>query len=254
MSLAEFQKATSELIASPELCRLLQRDPSAVLGRYDLSSRDQRRLVDLVRQRGMSVNCTLYRFNRITPLYTLLPLTNFVLGERFISEAELFWNSFTDSDPRFRQEIDRFGEFLGQRLQDGQLENELLAEVLGYELAANELKFSQRQQILAELSQRGTEMSLRAPLQIHPLVRLVLFQHEPTELLRLLKERSPVPATLAEGEYWVLLDVLNDELQARKIDPHVGRLLGAISAGEDTDLTEEDVEALLEERMIVRSF
>ncbi len=253
MSLEEFQKATSDLIASPELCRLLQKDPEAVLSRYGLSARDQRRLVDLVQQPGMSVNCTLYRFNRITPLYTLLPLTNFVMGEKFISEAELFWNSFTDSDPRFRQEVDRFGDFLFARLRDGRIDNAFLEETLAFELATNELRFAQRGDLLSGLQPAGERKHLAARVAIHPLVRLVPFRHEPAKLLQLLKERRRLPYELPEDEYWLLLDILEDELRVRRIDARVGRTLQAIADNEDLELTAEDVEALLSAGMIVRT-
>jgi hypothetical protein len=251
MSLEEFQRATSDLIASPALCRQLQRDPQTVLNQYQLSTRDQRRLVDMVGQPGMSVNCTLYRFNRITPVYTLLPLTCFVLGDRFIPEAETFWETFQDSDPRFRNEIARFGDFLTRRLNDGSLENPLLKEVLAFELATNDLRFAQRQTILEGLPAQSQDHE--GPLQLHPLVRLVEFHHEPTKLLELLRNRAPLPYDLQRREFWVLLDVLDEELQVRRIDARVGRLLEAISLGEQPDLEVEDVSALLDAGMIVIS-
>ena len=251
MSLEAFQQATSDLVASPDLCRLLQRDPESVLSRYQLSPRDQHRLIDLVQQRGMSVNCTLYRFNRITPLYTLLPLTNFVLGESFIHEAELFWETFRDSDPRFTQEVDRFGEFLIERIHGQQILNVFAEEIIRFELATNELRFSQREEILSELA--NGKQHAGGPLQLHPLVRLVEFQHEPAKLLQLLKERRPEPYQLLEGRFWLLLDVLGEELQVRRIDPQLGQILERIAASGVAPLPEEDAEALIEAGMVVWS-
>jgi hypothetical protein len=252
MSLEAFQKATSDLVASPDLCRLLQSDPESVLGRYQLSPRDRHRLIDLVQQRGMSVNCTLYRFNRITPLYTLLPLTNFVLGESFIHEAEFFWETFRDSDPRFTQEVDRFGEFLMQRIDGHQIENPFVEEILKFELATNELRFVQRQEILDGPGNGSRRERAAATLHLHPLVRLVPFRHEPAKLLQLLKERRPLPYQLLEGDFWLLLDVLGEELQVRRIDPTLGEILQAISSASIT-LPEEDSEALIEAGMVVWS-
>ncbi|MEP6818339.1 MAG: hypothetical protein ABJA18_02325 [bacterium] len=252
MSLEAFQQATSDLVASPDLCRLLQRDPESVLSRYQLSTRDQHRLIDLVRQRGMSVNCTLYRFNRITPLYTLLPLTNFVLGESFIHEAELFWETFRDSDPRFTQEVDRFGEFLIERIHRQEIQNEFAVEIIRFELATNELRFSQREEILNELG-NGKRSGRGVALQLHPLVRLVEFRHEPAKLLQLLKERRPQPYQLLKDRFWLLLDVLGEELQVRRIDPQLGQILERIASSDFTTLPEEDSEALIEAGMVVWS-
>ena len=252
MSLAAFQQATSDLVASPDLCRRLQRDPQSVLSRYELSTRDQHRLIDLVQQRGMSINCTLYRFNRITPLYTLLPLTNFVMGESFIHEAELFWESFRDSDPRFTQEVDRFGDFLIQRLHRGEIQNEFAEEIICFELATNELRFAQREEILGELGNASLGSGKTRALQLHPLVRLVTFRHEPAKLLRLLKDRRPQPYQLMKDRFWVLLDVLGEELRVRRIEPQLGEILERI-AGSGITLSEEDSEALLEAGMVVRS-
>jgi hypothetical protein len=229
----------------------MQDDPESVLNRYHLSPRDRRRLINLVQQRGMSVNCTLYRFNRITPLYTLLPLTAFVLGDEFIHEAEAFWGH-TDSDPRFRQKLDRFGEFLIERIRQGKIESPLVNEVLTFELATNELRFAQRREILDELKSSSESTTISRRVRLHPLTRLVPFRREPATLLRFLKERRPLPYKLVEGDFWLLLDVLDDELRVRKIDPRLGLVLNAISADDNYLLPDGDVGALLEAGMVVR--
>ena len=69
MSVASFQQALCDLIASPSLCRALRSDPDDVMANYELSDRERRRLVEAVWQRGMSTNCSLYRSNRVTPLH-----------------------------------------------------------------------------------------------------------------------------------------------------------------------------------------
>jgi hypothetical protein len=71
-------------------------------------------------------------------------------------------------------------------------------------------------------------------------------------LLRFLKERRPLPYKLVEGDFWLLLDVLDDELRVRKIDPRLGLVLNAISADDNYLLPDEDVGALLEAGMVVR--
>ena len=68
MSIAAFQQALCDLIASPRLCRELRAAPDGVLAHYELTERERTRLMQAVRQPGMSTNCTLYRSNRVTPI------------------------------------------------------------------------------------------------------------------------------------------------------------------------------------------
>src|SRR6266571_1465309 len=155
MSLQTFQQALCDLIASPNLSQKMRTHPEDVLRCYDLTPREQHRLVEVVCQRGMSTNCTLYRANRITPLYTLLPLTCFVLGDDLKHETELFWESYRDTDLQFKQEIDRFAELLMRRVRAKQIENPFLQEVLEFEIAVNELRFLPRRQIANEFIGSG---------------------------------------------------------------------------------------------------
>ena len=179
MSLASFQRALCDLIASPDLCVRLTHAPEEVLPNYDLSPRERRRLVGVVRQPGMSTTCTLYRVNRITPLYTLMPLTSFLLGDRLIAEAEAYWAEFPGSDLQFRLEVERFAGFLQGRLRTGQLEDPYLEEVIEFETAAAALRYAS--------PRVGSDA----------LIRAVRFRHDPELLLRLLIDRrrpSQVPA------------------------------------------------------------
>lgn len=244
-----FQQAMCDLIASPDLCTELLESPEQVLGRYDLSDRDRRRIVDVVRQRGMLVNCSLYRANRLSPIYNLVPHTCFVLGDAFLDEATEFWKDFRETRLQFHEEVIRFGDFLRRRIEQGFLKNPLLVEVLEYELALNEFRFYPRQEILARLEQNKTIAGDK--LQLHPLIRVVLFRHEPKCLLEFLDERRPPPYELAEGEFWLLLDGKGEDVEIKLIDPGVGRLLKAIEAGTDLSLSDEDVEALAEAGLIV---
>ena len=66
--LLEFQQALADLVASPDFCRQARADPQELMRRYDLSAREHRRLVDMVNQPGMALNCMLYRSNRLAPL------------------------------------------------------------------------------------------------------------------------------------------------------------------------------------------
>jgi hypothetical protein len=171
MSLLGYQQALCDLIASPPLCVRLRADVAALDG-YDLTARERRRLASVVAQPGMSTSCTLYRVNRITPLYSYLPLTCALLGDELMGEAERYWSEGKPGDLQFGPETMRFGRFLQRRLHERAISDPYLGEVLALELAANELRWGAR-----------------------PRVRTVRFVHDPEPLLEALAEgRRPVRA------------------------------------------------------------
>src|SRR3981081_119963 len=92
MTLLGYQRALTTMIASPELCLRVRSDPNAALANYDLTPREHRRLAAVARQTGMSTSCTLHRVNRMTPIYSYLPLTCLLLGDDLMRETELFWS------------------------------------------------------------------------------------------------------------------------------------------------------------------
>src|ERR1051325_5309390 len=138
MTMEAFQRAMCDLVASPDLCIALLESPEEVLGRYDLSERDRRRLVEVVQQPGMFVNCSLYRANRLSPIYNLIPHTCFLLGDSLLDEATEFWKGFKETRLQFHDEVKEFAGFLRRRLEKGLLQKLMLAEVIEYELALNE--------------------------------------------------------------------------------------------------------------------
>ena len=81
VSLAEFQRAFADLIASPQACVEARRRPAeafaAILAH---GARDLERLRAIVMDDGMAANCTLYRVNRLVPVYGVMPLTCRLLG------------------------------------------------------------------------------------------------------------------------------------------------------------------------------
>jgi len=247
MTMEAFQRAMCDLVASPDLCIALLESPEEVLGRYDLSERDRRRLVEVVQQPGMFVNCSLYRANRLSPIYNLVPRTCFLLGDALVAEATEFWQDFKETRLQFHDEAKEFCAFLLRRLELGILRNPMLAEVIEYELALNEFRYSPRLDVLARLELNTTAGK---DVQLHPLVRVILFRHEPRRLLELLDERQPPPYELTEGEFWLLLDGKAEDVQIKLIDRVVGRLLKAIEAG-TASLSADDVEVLMEAGLTV---
>ncbi|MBC9933651.1 hypothetical protein [Chitinophaga qingshengii] len=194
MSLLSFQQALAALIASPELCLEARQQPETVFASYDLSDREKKRLQTVVFQRGMSVNCTLYRVNRITPIYTLLPYTCLLLGDQLMPLATRFWETCRRSDLQFKREIQLFTDYLDHQIQEGRLQITYLPEILRMETAINELKFLSKQQDAASF------------------VRNIPFDHEPGPLLEALSElRIPEPAPPA-GNWSLIIDYSGEEM------------------------------------------
>ncbi len=92
MSIAEFQRAFADLIASPERCVALRegRHGRARGLRHDACAR-RKRLETMVHHEAMSVNCSLYRVNRLIPVYSVLPHSCRLLGDRLMDELDAFW-------------------------------------------------------------------------------------------------------------------------------------------------------------------
>jgi len=214
-----------------------------VLSAYDLTARERARLESVAGQRGTEVNCTLYRTNRLTPVVMLLPYTCFLLGDRMKWIADRFWGN-RKTDLQFRGEIARFAAFLSELLESGELDDPLVAEVLDFELATNDLRFAPRRQLSTDSgSGAGGSVSL------HPLVRLVRFRHDPARLLELLSDMAPPPYELTEGDFPVVLVAGAEELEVRRIDPELASLLESL-AGRVT-IRADDAELLVDAGLAV---
>jgi len=210
MSLQAFQRAMSDLVASADLCNRLLREPEEVLSAYDLTPRERRRLESAVSQRGMAVNCSLYRANRITPIYNYLPYTCFLLGEELMPVMLAFWEEHRDAQPQFRKEIEKFGEFLRGRADS------VLGDALEFELAVNSLRFTTKRE---------------AAGRPHPRLRVVRLRHDPELLIKLLADKSPPPYGLPEGEFWLLVDGTGESIEARSVDIDEDQLDALAEAG-----------------------
>lgn len=113
--LAAFQRALTDLTASPSLCRAARDDPDLLAGRYKLTEREARRLNGIVRSKGMEANCMLYRANRLAPVALNCPKLCEALGNdinRLISE---YWEAEPTTNVHFLAETDRFCRFLAGR-------------------------------------------------------------------------------------------------------------------------------------------
>jgi hypothetical protein len=224
VTLPAFQQALCELIRSPEACLELRAGRDGLLERYDLSPRERARLLDIVRQRGMSTSCTLYRSNRVTPIYTLLHSTCLVLGDRLKETLDAYWAATDLRDLEFKHEIDRFARFLRDGPAAAAAADPLLEAVLAFELAVNELRFAPRRRILEDLRAAGGHTGEAARLRLHPLVRIARFDRDPELVLPALAARE-VPRDLPAGEHYLLLSAVEDELAAQVLEGPSGALL-----------------------------
>jgi hypothetical protein len=244
VSLREFQRALADMVGSPLLASAVRAGRAEVLESYDLTARERRRLDVVAAQQGMEVSCTLYRWNRLTPVLMLLPYTCFVLGDRMREIAGQFWDD-SRTDLQFRDEIERFAAFLRELLDAGKLDDPLLREVLDFELAVAELRFLPRRKI-TRAAVPGEER-----LRLHPLVRLVHFRHDPEPLLARLAASERPPYEIAEGHFPLLLVAEGDELEVRLVDVELASLLETLGR-RDVALSSEDAELLVREGLAVR--
>src|SRR5689334_21136219 len=114
MSIAEFQRAYADLIATQQRCLELREDAD-VLADYGLSARERQRLQAMAREDGMSVNCSLFRVNRLIPVYSVLPNACRLLGGRLMQELDAFWAASRHATLQYRWEAWRFGLWLQER-------------------------------------------------------------------------------------------------------------------------------------------
>jgi len=244
VSVAGFQRALADMVASPALARAVARRDERALGAYELTPRDRARLEAVAAQPGMEVSCTLYRANRLTPIAMLLPYTCFVLGERMKPIAERFWDG-SRTDLQFRSEIERFAAFVRGLAAAGELDEPLLEEVLAFELATNDLRFLPRRQLAAAAPANRDAGRVR----LHPLVRLVRFRHEPEALLARLAAAEPLPYELADGDFPLVLVAGSEELEVRRVDAELAMLLESL--GDGVSLDEDDARLLVDDGLAV---
>jgi hypothetical protein len=117
--LLDFQQALADLVASPEFCREVRKEPSLLQQRYDLSPREFQRLVSMVNQRGMALNCMLYRANRLAPLALNLHGFCHALGPRLGPLLTEYTGLHPNTTVHFFLECDRFCRFIEGKVSDG---------------------------------------------------------------------------------------------------------------------------------------
>ena len=118
MSLAEFQRALGDLIASPVRSAEVAEQPQLALHGYALTQRERRRLWVMARSPRMRMNCTLYRINRIIPIHSVLPRTCRRLGDFLGGVLDEYFADEPDSTRQYLLEAHRFAQGLLARPAD----------------------------------------------------------------------------------------------------------------------------------------
>lgn len=115
MTLASFQRALTDLTASPAFCRAVRLDAGLLSSGYDLSVREVTRLSHVARSNGMEANCMLYRANRLAPVALNCPDLCKALGEDLNKLISAYWDAEPTTNVHFLVETDRFCRFLAAR-------------------------------------------------------------------------------------------------------------------------------------------
>lgn len=197
MSIAEFQRAFADLIASPERCVALRDGAEDVLAGYDMTPRERKRLAAMVQDEAMSVNCSLYRVNRLIPVYSVLPHSCRLLGDRLMDELDAFWAASRHATLQYRWESWRFGLWLEERIAARRLPGGPVEDAVRLEMAMFDV----------QSAQRGGNGSRH---------RVVLLRYDPDELLDPALEPEELQP-LASG-VTVLVDATDNQLTVRRLD------------------------------------
>lgn len=249
MSLRGFQLALADLAASLRFCARVADDPDAALAGYELTPVERRRIVSAARQKGMRVNCALYRYNRIVTLSAVLPGTLHLLGDAARGVVDAFWAGRAP-DRNMRREAALFADFVRGELDAGRLASPYLREVVDFEMARYEVATAP----LPAQAADGADLTPGYALAPHPRVRVAAFAHDPQALLAHLAHRRPPPyADVAAGEFYLLLDCREGGYRQRPLDPGAARILLAARAGSVDEGFAADLEPLLAEGLLVRT-
>ena len=123
----QFQKAFSELTASPDLVRRVRSDPDVLRELYDLTDLEWRRLAAIVDQPGMECNCILYKSNRLAPIAINLPDLCKELDGDLRALLSDYWAENAQLSTNFWVESYEFCEFVRGRILNGSVSPDVLA-------------------------------------------------------------------------------------------------------------------------------
>ena len=250
MSLVAFQRAFADMAASPELCGRVLDDASAALAGYALTAVERERLAAAAAQRGMRMNCMLYRNGRLSPLVSQLPATFHLLGKGLRAIAEGFWIENPKLPRSVPDEMRRFAAYVRRRAAEGAVPEPLVPEVLDWEMETYELALLPPERTRASIADAVARARPDAPLRPHPLVGTARFSRDPSVLVPALAAKRPPPFDdAAPGEYHVLVDFRGDRRALSSLDADTAAAFRALRAG--AALPPDAAAALVERGMAI---
>jgi hypothetical protein len=201
MSISGFQRALSDMTLDTRFASSVRNEGASTLETYELTPVEQRRLVDLARQRAMDLNCTLSRGNRFAPIVEMYPLTCELLKDELRGLLDELWSRHRPDNYQLAGEDVAFAEFLSERIRSGQVTQPYADEVFRYEAQCVALAKSLRYTSSDDLAHENV-----APF------RHTHFRHDPRILLRWLERREVPPPDLPEGDFPVRITLRGDSL------------------------------------------
>lgn len=127
MTLAAFQRALTDLTASPAMCRFVRYDPDWLAEVYDLTAKERGRLAGIAKSAGMEANCILYRANRLAPIALNCPDLCDALRDDLTRLISAYWEAEPTTNVHFLVETERFCAFLQGRADLSPAAHEALA-------------------------------------------------------------------------------------------------------------------------------
>jgi len=207
MTLKDFQRALCDMTLDTRITTAVRKQGAPALSDYVLTPLEEMRLVDVSRQRGMDLNCTLARGNRFQPVVEMFPLTCELLKPQLRELLDELWSGHRPDNYQLAGEDEVFADFLEGKIARGKLDHPYAAEVFRYERNCMDLAKSLRYVAVEDSPAPGSEP-----------FRRVHFRHDPQILLRALENQQMPPAGLPEGDYPVRItlrgDALDVELEA----------------------------------------
>ena len=171
------------------------------------------------------------RLSRSSPILTLLQYSCLALGGRLDGELATFWKSVGFADLPFEAAIERFAHFLKRRVENGTVRIYYLPELLDFELAMHELRFTSRGPYLEGGEPREPRVLVQrgARLELHPLMRVSRFPCDAHALFETLAHGDCIDCNVRSHETFLLLSALRDATpEVLPVPGALGRKLWAL--------------------------
>lgn len=185
MSLKEFQRVLVDLTLNPSVARSIKQEGGSALKEYDLSQLECDRVLNIVRQPGISVHCSLSRGNRFEEIAAVFPMTCVLLEPVLGAVLDELWRSSRPQNYQLSGEEAAFAALVGRKLADGSVKIEYLHEIFAYEMICWDLARRMR-------LERDPNFVIKVRME---------FQHSPGDLLPPLSRLEAPPPGLLPGCY-----------------------------------------------------